>query len=99
MSERLMFSKKTNSRLEQMKLLSNLEYEILNINPDEDHKRHGWNERSLKDIEDSLLSLDQMTDETYEEKKHEYLFVIWEEAYMDHLIELDTLDEIQDSEN
>jgi hypothetical protein len=94
MSERLMFYKKTNSRLEQIKWLSNLEYEILTINPDEDHKRHGWNERSLKDIEDSLLSLDQMTDETYEEKKTEYWEYIYEDALADHMMDMAFLEEM-----
>lgn len=97
MSARMQFYNEKFSRIEQIKWLFNLEYEILTRDPNDDDKPPYWTESDLKNIEDALLALDQMTDETYEEEKEEYLWLVYEDAYVDHMIEMELLEDLRGS--
>jgi hypothetical protein len=94
MSERMHFYNKDFSRSEQIKWLIDIELKILTNNIDMDDHYFNWTLHDLEKIQDSLLALDQMTDETYEEKKTEYWEYIYEDALADHMMDMAFLEEI-----
>jgi hypothetical protein len=94
MSERMHFYNKNFSRSEQIKWLIDIEFKILTNNIDMDDHHFNWTLHDLEKIQDSLLVLDQMTDETYEEKKTEYWEYIYEDALADHMMDMAFLEEM-----
>ena len=88
------FYNKDFSRSEQIKWLIDIELKILTNNIDMDDHYFNWTLHDLEKIQDSLLALDQMTDETYEEKKTEYWEYIYEDALADHMMDMAFLEEI-----
>ena len=95
MSLKIQFYNKKFSRLEQLKWLSALHLEILTRDTENKDQPAYWDKRNLKDIEDALLALEQMTDEMYEVEKEKYIEFISEDTYVDLMLERDLLDKIR----